>query len=142
MAPMAWKVENMKLLVRNNLVEGLTLRSQENLNFCEGCVFGKQHKKPFSTSRASRVSKLQGLVHFDVWGLAKIPSSGGAKYFITFINNLFRKTFCYFLKNKGEWFTTFQKFKVFVESQSGNNITILRMIMVVSSHQQLSNLFL
>jgi hypothetical protein len=71
----------MKLLVQKNLVEGLTFRSQKKLNFCKGCVFGKQHRKPFSTSRASRASKLQGLVHFDVWGLAKIPSSGGVKSF-------------------------------------------------------------
>jgi hypothetical protein len=106
----------MKLFVRKNLVEGLTLRSQENLKFCEGCVFGKQRRKPFSTSRASRASKLQGLVHFDVWGLAKIPSSCGAKYFLMFINDLFRNFLCYFLNNKGECFTKFREFKVFVES--------------------------
>jgi hypothetical protein len=73
----------MKLLVWKNLVEGLTLRSQDL-----GYVFGKQHRKPFSTSRASRASKLQGLVHFDVWGLAKIPYYSGTKYFLKFINNL------------------------------------------------------
>jgi hypothetical protein len=132
----------MKLLVQKNLVEGLMFRSQNNLNFCKGCVFGKQHREPFSTSRASRTNKLQGLVHFDVWGLAKIPSSGGAKYFLTFINNIFRIFFCYFLKNKGECFTKFQEFKAFVESQNGNKIKVLRLIMVVSSHQKLSNLFL
>jgi hypothetical protein len=88
----------MKLLVQKNLVEGFTLKSQENLNFCEGCVFGKQHRKPFSTSRASRASNLQGLVHFDVWGLAKIPSSSGAKYFLRFINNLFNFIFLLFLE--------------------------------------------
>jgi DNA-binding transcriptional regulator YbjK len=83
----------MKLLVRKKLVEGLTLGSQDL-----GHVFGKQHRKPFSTSRASRAIKLQGLVHFDVWALAKIPYSSGTKYFLKFIDNLFRKTFCYFLK--------------------------------------------
>jgi hypothetical protein len=85
---------------------------------------------------------LQGLVHFYVWGLAKIPFFGGANFFLMFINNLFRKTFCYLLKNKGECFTKFEEFKAFVECQSGNKIKVLRMIMVVSSHQKLSNLFL
>jgi len=116
-------------------VEGLTLISQDL-----GYVFGKQHKKHFSTSRALKASKLQGLVHFDVWGLAKIPYFSGTKYFLKFIKSFLRKTFCYFLNNKGECFTKFQKFKAFVENQSGNKITILKMVM--SSHQKFSNLLL
>jgi hypothetical protein len=75
------------------MVEGLILKSQENLNFCEGCVFGKQHIEPFPTSRASRASKLLGLVHFDVCGPTKIPSFGGAKYFLTFIDDFLEKHF-------------------------------------------------
>jgi hypothetical protein len=49
----------MKLLVWKNLVEGLTLKSQENLNFCEGCVFGKQHN--------FQPQELQGLASCKVW---------------------------------------------------------------------------
>jgi transposase InsO family protein len=108
------------------MVKWLIFKSQEKLNFCEGCVFGKQHKEPFPTSRVSRASKLLGLVHFDVWGPTQIPSFGGAKYFLTFIDDFSKKTFCYFLKNKSEYFIKFQEFKAFIESQIKNKIKVLR----------------
>jgi hypothetical protein len=80
------------------MVERLIFKSQENLNFCKGCVFGKQHKEPFLTLGVSRASKSLRLVHFDVWGPTKIPSSVGVKYFLTFIDNLKKKIILLFLE--------------------------------------------
>jgi hypothetical protein len=65
-------------------------------------------------------------VHIDVWGPTKIPSFGGAKYFLTFIDEFFRKTFCYFLKNKRECLKKFHEFKAFEEGQIENKIKILK----------------
>jgi hypothetical protein len=100
-------VDNMKLLVWKNVVEGLIMRPNENLTLCEGFVYGKQHKKPFPIEGASWASKLLGLVHSNIWGLIKVPSSRRAKYFIKFIDDYFQKSFCYFLKNKRKCFTKF-----------------------------------
>jgi hypothetical protein len=49
----------------------------------------KQHKKAFSEDEALHADKLLGLVHVDVWGLAKTPSFGGERYFVSFINDFF-----------------------------------------------------
>jgi hypothetical protein len=100
-------VDDMKLLVWKNVMEGLIMRPNENLTLCEGFVCGKQHNKPFPIEGASWASKLLGLVHSNIWGLIKVPSSRRAKYFITFIDDYFQKAFCYFLKNKRKCFTKF-----------------------------------
>ena len=49
------------------------LKSVE-LDFCEGCVYGKQKRVSFSTVRkTSKAEKLE-LVHTDVWGKVSVPS--------------------------------------------------------------------
>jgi transposase InsO family protein len=65
------------------------------------------------------------LVHSNIWGLIKVPSSRRAKYFVTFIDDYFGKVFCYFLKNKKIYFMKFQESKSFAKSQSGNKIKVL-----------------
>ncbi len=61
-------------------------------------------------------------------GLGKnhLSWKGWVQYFLTFINDYFRKTFCYFLKGKGECFSKFLEFKVFVETQIENKFKIWR----------------
>lgn len=47
--------------------------------FCDECVQDKQHQKTFSKDEALNVNKL-GLLHTNVWGLAKTPSFGATRY--------------------------------------------------------------
>jgi hypothetical protein len=49
-------------------------------------------------------------------------SIGGAKYFITFVDDFSRKFWVYFLKYKSDVFETFKKFKAMVENENGQNI--------------------
>jgi hypothetical protein len=60
----------------------------------EGCHLGKQHreKAPRSTSSCSNA-----IIHSDVYGLLQVPSFGGKKYFVTFINDFSRYTWVFFL---------------------------------------------
>src|ERR1044072_1343118 len=51
---------------------------------------------------------------------------GNKKYFITFIDDLCRKTWVYFLAEKSSALETFKKFKVTVEKESGEVICGLR----------------
>jgi len=66
------------------------------------------------------------LVHSDLCGPMSVSSVGGAKYFLTFIDDHSRKIYIYFLKNKSEVLEKFKSFKVFVEKQSGRKIKVLR----------------
>ncbi len=74
----------------------------------------------------TRASKLLELVHSDVCGLMKATSRGGARYFITFIDDFSKKTHVYLLKTKGEVFDKFKEYKALVENQTGMKIKTFR----------------
>jgi transposase InsO family protein len=50
----------------------------------------------------------------------------GKRYFITFIDDFFRKCWVYFLKEKSEAFEIFKKFKVMVEKSTEYYVRALR----------------
>jgi hypothetical protein len=56
----------------------------------------------------------------------KTTSRGGARYFVTFIDDFSRKTHVYILKVKGEVFDKFKAYKALVENQTGMKIKTLR----------------
>jgi len=76
----------------------------------------KQHGKAFSKDEALHANKLLGLVHTDVWRLAKTPSFGGERYLVSFPFEFFGKSFIYILKSKGECFSKFKDFQAFIEN--------------------------
>ena len=55
----------------------------------------------------------------DICGPVNRNSSGGARYILTFIDDHQRYAFVYFLKNKGQTYDTFKKFKAMFECQTG-----------------------
>ncbi|GJZ10826.1 gag-pol polyprotein [Tanacetum coccineum] len=93
--------QGMKILVERKLLPGLT---KVSLPFCEHYDISKQHCQKFKTSNSRSVS--MELVHSDVWQ-APIQSLGGAKYFVSFIDDYSRRY------NRGEYigveFDTFCK---------------------------------
>ncbi len=66
------------------------------------------------------------IVHTDVCGPMKTTSHGGARYFLTFIDDFSRKTHVYLLKAKGEAFEKFKQYKALVENEIGHKIKVLR----------------
>ena len=73
---------------------------------CEHCLYVRQ---TFSLHKggSSRKSERLQLVHSDVCGPMPIMSMGGALYFVTFIDNFFRKVWAYALKRKDRVLSTF-----------------------------------
>ena len=63
------------------MVTHLDLGKHTELEFCEGCVYGKQHRDAFPTKGGTRATKLLEMIHFDVNGPMQTTSHGGAKYF-------------------------------------------------------------
>ena len=57
------------------------------------------------------------MVHLDVWGPASVSSLGGFLYYVTFIDDTTKKTWVCPMKNKFNVFSTFQKWKAFVENE-------------------------
>ena len=61
-------------------------------------------KESFPEEASTRATKSLQLVHTDVCGPIKPSSLGKSNYFLLFIDDLGRKTWVYFLKQKFEAF--------------------------------------
>lgn len=113
--------QGMKILVERKLIPGLT---KVSLPFCEYCIISKQHRLKFKASNSRSVSVLE-LVHSDVWQ-APVQSLGGAKYFVSFIDDYSRRCWVYPIKKKSDVFEVFKVYKARVELDSGMKIKCLR----------------
>lgn len=111
-------------LARKKLVSDLPVVNIPD-RVCEICVIGKKHKEPFPVGKSWRATQQLEIVHSDLCSL-EVQSHGGSKYFVTFIDDLSRKTWIYFLRQKSDACDVFKQFKSFVEKQSGFEIKILR----------------
>uniref|UniRef100_A0A251TCA0 Putative copia protein n=1 Tax=Helianthus annuus TaxID=4232 RepID=A0A251TCA0_HELAN len=109
-------LETLHDMGKNGIVNGLP-KINKSEHVCEGCVFGKHARKPFSKKAKWRASEPLQLVHSDICGPMNTPSIGGCKYFITFIDDFSRKTWVYFLKLKSDALRYFKNFKQQVENQ-------------------------
>ena len=69
-------------------------------------------------SKATRAKLILELVHSDVFGPVLVPSLGGSKYYLSFIDEFSKMTWIYFLKKKSEVFEKFLEFKALVENQT------------------------
>ena len=99
-----------KILIERNLLPGLTL---VNLPFCKHCVVSKQSRLKFGRSIA-KSKHILDLVHSNVWE-SPIMSLGGAKYFVSFIDDYSRRIWVYPIKKKSDVFPVFKEFKTRVE---------------------------
>lgn len=114
--------------ILRSMVTGLNhVSNNSKFEPCESCVLGKQSRAPFvkSNVRKERSSQILGLVHSDVAGPFP-PSFGGSRYFVTFIDDMTRKTFVYFCKRKSDVFSKFKDFKAEAENQTGKRILKFR----------------
>jgi len=96
---------------------------------CEACIEAKHQRTFFPKDKTTRASKFLELVHNDVCGPMKTTSRGGARYFVTFIDDFSRKTHIYLLGTKGEVFDKFKEYKALVENQTGMKIKLFNRTM-------------
>ena len=73
------------------------------LDLCKFCIMSRQRRVAFSTSQY-KTKGLLDLIHTDLWGPSPVISIGGARYYVTFINDFSRKVWVHFLKQKSEIF--------------------------------------
>ncbi|KAK2372692.1 putative mitochondrial protein [Trifolium repens] len=112
-------------LKSKNLVHGIpTIKKPEKS--CKVCMEGKKPRLSFASGVAPRAKHALGVVHSDVCGPFPVASTGGNKYFVSFVDEFTRMTWVSLIKFKHEVFAEFQKFKVKAEKQSGQKLKILR----------------
>ena len=118
--------ENMKTLVKSQMVRGLDYNKSSEKEFCKPCVQGKIHRKKFPKTGGKRARKILDLVHSDVCGQMDVPSLSGSKYFLSFIDDKSRYVWAYILKHKSDVFEKFIEWKAMVEKQTGKKLKKLR----------------
>ena len=69
--------------------------------------------------KEKKCEKLE-LLHTNVWGMAQVSSLGGSNHYFTFIDDVTRKTWVYWIKEKYDVFDTFKKWKSLVENETRN----------------------
>lgn len=115
--------QDLEKLVENT--DGVSLLKKNNKLTCVTCLQGKQTRLSLKQS-TTKSSKLLELVHSDICGPMETSSLGGAKYFMTLIDDYSKKVFVYFLHNKSDALEKFKEFKSQVEKQLECNIKCLR----------------
>jgi hypothetical protein len=113
-----------------NMVSGMNLGNMPcptSSFVCEGCIEGKQHRKPFPNNGGMCATKPLEIVHSDVCGPMRTTSLGGARYFVTYIDNFSRKVWVYLLNSKGECLEKFKEFKALVETQLEHKIKVFQL---------------
>nr|KYP74877.1 Retrovirus-related Pol polyprotein from transposon TNT 1-94 [Cajanus cajan] len=117
--------DGLKTLVSKQMVTGLSaiITPQE---ICTHCLAGKQHRNTMPKKSLWRASKRLQLIHADLCGPIQPTSNSNKKYILSFIDDLSRKTWVYFLSEKSETFSLFKGFKALVEKEAGESIICLR----------------
>ena len=87
---------------------------------------GKPHRRKFPKRGGNRSSEILGLVHSDVCGKMNSKSLSEKEYFLTFVDDKSRYTWCYILKRKNEVFEYFLEWKSIVERATSSKVKTLR----------------
>ena len=93
---------------------------------CEGCIYGKTHRKSFPKKTKKRETKPGAVVHADLAGPMRERSITGAKYFLLLKDDCSGLQFVYFLKEKNQVASRFKDFLVDWSSVSERPVQRLR----------------
>ena len=91
-------------------VEGLPEIQAKHERVCKRCAKGKNTKKTFPNSE-SKAKGILEIIHYDVCGPMSSSSLSGYVYYVSFIDDFYRKTWIYFLKSKDEVLSKFKEVK-------------------------------
>lgn len=69
---------------------------RRNNDVCDVCPRVKQSRASFPIS-SNKANELFELVHIDLWGAYKVPSSCGARYFLTIVDDFSRGVWIYLI---------------------------------------------
>ena len=121
-------LHHLALRILRDMTTGFPDFSTEQSSVCRGCALGKYTKTIFPSSDSKSEGVLE-LIHLDLCGPISFSSLTGFEYYITFIDDFFRKTWIYFLRSKKseEVLLWFQEIKAVVEHQKGKKIKVLRL---------------
>ena len=93
--------------------------------FCEICLRAKQTRHKFSISK-NNARHVFDLIHCDILGPYRIPSSCGAHYFLSVVDDASRATWVYLIKDRTEASKQLKSFILMVKTQFGKGVKVVR----------------
>jgi hypothetical protein len=105
----------------------MNVKTDHQLDFCIGCVVGKQCKNPFQKGDPQKTHQSPfKLIHTNLCSSMKTTSVGGAKHFMTFTNDNTIMLWTYIMKQKLEALVVFKEFQAMVEVSSKRKIKAIQ----------------
>ena len=123
----------MEKMVKNNMVDGLSICTRGCEVSCEPCIMGKMQRSSCPKESQHRATQLLEVIHTDLCGPMQVDSVGGSRYLITFTDDFSRYTVVYFMKNKGEVLEKFKSYTNLVENRTSRRIKTLNIWSSVKS---------
>ena len=96
--------KGLQILSKQGLLNGDKIN---NLDFCEHCIRGKQHRLSFQLGSHKSKAILE-YIHADLWGPEKIATQGGNSYFLSLVDDYSRKVWTFLLKKKSDAYDKFR----------------------------------
>ena len=94
-------------------------------NMCEVCFRAKQTRAQFHVSE-NEVEDLFEIIHCDIWGPYRVPSSCGACYFLTLVDDGSRSVWLYLMKEKSEVELFLKGFVAMVKTQFDKQVEVVQ----------------
>jgi len=116
--------EDLRRLVKDEMVTGLNLDQNSKPEFCEACTKAKSDRKPFPKKSDTTYLNYGEKVVADLWGPARVDSLGGNKYYSLFKDMSSREEKVYFLKAKSDALTIYKKYEAWVSVQHNSRLKI------------------
>ena len=118
--------DGIRNMVKHGVVEGVKLDYKPNVTRCEACVYGKSTRAPIPKQGATRSAKVLDLVHTDVCGPFPVPSIGGSRYFVSFVDDHTRFAWIYPIRSKSDVFDRFKQWLTMVENMHERKLRVLQ----------------
>ena len=128
--------EIIKRLVKNEILHDLDFT---DLGICVDCIKGK-HTRHIVKKAATRSTQLLEIIHTDICGPFDVPSFGGEKYFLIFIDDFSRYGYVYLLHEKFRAVDTLEVFINEVEQQLDKKVKLSNLIDVVNIMENMMKL--
>ncbi|HVX00707.1 MAG TPA: reverse transcriptase domain-containing protein, partial [Candidatus Babeliaceae bacterium] len=114
----------------NKMVDGCSYSASNIAAFdssqCMGCMRGKAHRTAIPKVATHRATRPLEVIHSDICGPFNVPSHGGFKYFVTFIDDYSRYSWVKLIKTKDAALECFKEYHRWAERQTGHVLKTLR----------------
>uniref|UniRef100_T1IKU9 Integrase catalytic domain-containing protein n=1 Tax=Strigamia maritima TaxID=126957 RepID=T1IKU9_STRMM len=118
-------IDSMVNMSKGDIARGLPKLIKKEMN-CITCIKAKQTKHYGKAKTKITLSEVLDLVHTDVWGPTKYESKGGAKYYVSFVDDYSRWIKTYVMKSKSQVIDCFKDYIGYMKRLTGAKIKRLR----------------